>query len=130
MPPNPPIPPTPTHPHLWRAILIALIVVLVVGTTIPGSLKANIEGQMWQGWPWSTSAHFLLFACIAALPVYGQGPGAVFRALSLALLLALVTEGLQAWAPGRHPLLRDVLIDLAGTIFGMGCRHFMRGLVR
>jgi hypothetical protein len=101
------------------AALAAVILVLLVGTTIPGSLKGEIEGQLWHGWPWSASAHFVLFAIIAAIPVYGEDRWWVVRATTLALSLAVLTEFLQEFAPGRHPMLRDVLIDLAGTATGL-----------
>lgn len=101
------------------AALAAAILVLLVGTTIPGSLKGEIEGQLWHGWPWSASAHFVLFAVIAAIPVYGEDRWWMARAIALALFLAALTESLQSFAPGRHPMLRDVLIDLAGTAAGL-----------
>ena len=41
-----------------------------------------------------------------------------FTLLAVAVGLAVLTEALQTWVPGRHPLLRDVLIDLSGAAFG------------
>lgn len=99
--------------------LVLSIVALLVGTTIPGSLKAQVEGQLWHAWPWSATAHFLLFGLIAAIPRYGQDGWTPWRALVLAVALACVTEFLQFFVPGRHPLLRDGLIDLAGTAMGL-----------
>ena len=101
------------------AALGAAIVLLLVGTTMPGSLKAEIEGQLWSAWPWSASAHFVMFAVIAAIPAYGTGRWWPARVLALAIGLALLTETLQRFVPGRHPLLRDGLIDLAGTATGL-----------
>jgi hypothetical protein len=106
--------------------LLFVILLLLVGTTIPGSLKADIEGRMWSGWPWSASAHFVLFGLIAAIPVYGRGRRSVALALTLAVCLALTTELLQGLVPGRHPLLRDALIDLAGTVSGLMAAHLVR----
>jgi len=99
--------------------LLAATLMLLVGTTIPGSLKAAIEGQLWSPWPWSASAHFVLFALIAAFQAYGQNRWAVARALVLGVGLAVLTEQLQRLVPGRHPLLRDGLIDLTGTVTGL-----------
>lgn len=95
------------------------ILLLVVGTTMPGSAKAEIEGHLWREWPWSASAHFVLFAFITGAPVYGSGRAWPLRALGLAIVLALVTEWLQSFVPGRHPMLRDGLIDMAGAITGV-----------
>jgi VanZ family protein len=39
--------------------------------------------------------------------------------LALAVFLAAATEFVQQFVPGRHPLVRDALIDLAGTITGL-----------
>jgi VanZ family protein len=70
-------------------------------------------------WPWSASAHFVLFAIIAAIPAYGKGTWNLAPVLGLAVGLAAATEFLQQFVPGRHPLLRDALIDLSGTISGL-----------
>ena len=86
---------------------------------MPASLKADIEGQLWSAWPWSASAHFLLFGVIAALQVYGEKRWAIARAVALAITLAILTEQLQQFVPGRHPLVRDGLIDLAGSMVGL-----------
>ena len=103
-----------------RPGLLALaVVVLLIGTTMPGALKGSIEGELWHGWPWSAFAHFTLFALIAATPAYGEDRWWPFRAAALALALAFITEFLQQFVPGRHPLLRDGLIDLAGTLTGL-----------
>lgn len=103
----------------WRLAFAALVLVLLAGILLPGDLKADIEGNLWNGFPWSAAAHFTLFAVIAAFPVYGLGRGGIGRALLLALLLAAFTELAQSLVPGRHPMVRDVLIDLAGTTFGL-----------
>ena len=42
------------------------------------------------------------------------------RIVLLGLALALVTEGLQFFAMGRHPRWVDVGIDLAGTVSAVG----------
>ena len=103
----------------WLLAWAAAVVLLLIGTTIPGSLKAQIEGQLWNRWPWSSSAHFVLFAVIAALPVYGERRTWPLRALAVAVVLAFLTEGLQHFVAGRHPMLRDGIIDLCGAATGM-----------
>jgi VanZ family protein len=106
-------------PQRRLAALVIAILLLLAGTTMPGSLKADIEGQLWRAWPWSASAHFVLFGVIAAIQIYGEGRWALARALVLGVGLAVLTEQLQQFVPGRHPLLRDGLIDLAGTVTGV-----------
>lgn len=98
---------------------------------MPGDMHSAIESRMWPALPWSALAHFTLFALIAAFPVYGQGRAATLRAIALALLLAAVTELAQSFVPGRHPMLRDAAIDLAGTAFGlMALRPFFTAALR
>lgn len=82
---------------------------------MPNDLKAKIEGRMWRDLPWSALAHYTLFTLIGLCPVYGTGRFAAWRMLSVAVVLAGLTELLQSLVPGRHPQVRDVLIDLAGT---------------
>lgn len=112
-------------PPRRRAALVIAILLLLAGTTMPGSLKADIEGQLWSDWPWSAAAHFVLFGVIAALQVYGEGRWKIARALALGIGLAVLTEQLQQFVPGRHPLLRDGLIDLAGTVVGLVAARMM-----
>jgi VanZ family protein len=110
------------------ALLSLLVLTLFVGTLMPGSVKSEIEGHMWSALPWSAMAHFVLFAAIAALPVYGRRWGGFAGALLLALALAASTELLQLWVPGRHPMVRDGLIDLAGALAGCALQVRMRSL--
>jgi hypothetical protein len=111
-------------------LFTVLVLLLFVGTLMPGSVKAQVESQLWGVVPWSSVAHFALFAAIAALPVYGSGRGGVLRAVVLALLLATITESMQSMVPGRHPLLRDALIDLAGTFAGLTLRSLWLARMR
>jgi hypothetical protein len=109
-------------------LLSLFVLALYVGTLMPGALKSEIEGHMGSALPWSAMAHFVLFAAIAALPVYGRVWGGFAGALLLALALAASTELLQLWIPGRHPLLRDGLIDLAGALLGCALQVRVRSL--
>ena len=105
-----------------RALFTVLVLTLLVGTLMPGSVKSDIEVRLSSAVPWSALAHFTLFGAIAALPVYGPGLGGTGRALLLAVALAASTELLQSWVPGRHPLMRDALIDLSGALAGLALR--------
>ena len=55
-------------------------------------------------------------------------PVAIVCAMLLALLLATSTEVLQHWVPGRHPMVRDALIDLAGALVGCTLQMPLRNL--
>jgi hypothetical protein len=112
-----------------KAALIA-VALLLLGAWMPGDLKSAIESRLWGGIPWSAAAHFFLFAVIAAVPVYGSGWKALAQPLALAAALALLTETVQRWVPGRHPLLRDALIDVSGALAGLSLSYVVRALAR
>ena len=101
------------------AIWATAILLLLVGTTMPGSVKSGIEAHLWSGWSWSTYAHFILFAVISGIPVYGDERWWIWRSLAFALFLAVLTECLQNFVPGRHMRLHDGVVDLAGATSGM-----------
>jgi len=103
-------------------LFFTLLVLLFIGTLMPGSLKAEVESHFWHALPWSALAHFTLFAAMSMLPVYGSGQAGAWRAVVLGALLAVMTESMQSLVPGRYPLLRDGLIDLAGTFAGLALR--------
>ena len=88
-------------------LFTCLVLLLFVGTLMPGSLKAQIESTLWGAIPWSGLAHFSLFAAMATLSVYGNGRAGVWRAVLVAMLFAGATELLQSLVPGRHPLMHD-----------------------
>src|SRR4051812_5438614 len=91
---------------LGRTSLLLAVCVLLAGTTVPGSVKADIEGLLWRWWPWVGTAYFVLFAVIAAIPAYGDGKWRMVRVFALGAGLAVCTELLQSFVPGRHPLLQ------------------------
>jgi hypothetical protein len=95
-----------------------LVLALFFGALMPAGLKQGMHSMLGLALPWPSIGHFVLFALIALVSPYGTGIAAERRALFVALLLALSTEALQHWVPGRHPMLRDVAIDLAGTVAG------------
>lgn len=106
-------------------IFIVLVLLLVAGTTMPAGLKAGIEDRMWHQLPWSKLAHYTLFAMIGLCPVYGTGRAAAWRIIVVAVGLAALTELLQSLVPGRHPQLRDVLLDLSGTATALLLRKLL-----
>ena len=111
-----------------RTAVALLALLLLAGTWMPGDLKAGIESRLWGALPWSTLAHFFLFGAIAAVPAYGSGWRAVAWPLALAVALAFLSEAVQQWVPGRHPLLRDGLVDMAGAILGLALSCALRAV--
>jgi len=109
---------------LRLATLISLLAILFVGTLMPGVLKHQLGQQLGAGIPWAPLAHFLIFAAIATLPI--ANTNSTLRTFGVALLvgftLAVCTELLQFLVPERHPRLRDIAIDLTGTLVGYGIR--------
>ena len=103
-----------------RVFFFALLVTaIVVGALMPNSLRRELQSHLWQGIPWSAIGHFVLFALLAACPIYGRGPGRWERAALVAIVLAIGTEMMQGWIPGRYPRVRDVGLDMCGTLAGL-----------
>lgn len=106
-------------------VLGVLLLLLLVGTQMPGGLRDGLERSLHAPIALSGWAHFFLFAAMAG--VAASAPlGWRWHHIGLcAAVLALGTEALQFLAVNRHPGLRDVLIDLAGTCFGFGWVRFV-----
>jgi hypothetical protein len=106
-------------------IFIVLVLLLIGGTTMPLAVKTGIERHMWHGVPWSALAHITLFTLIGMCPVYGEDGAAVWRTILVGVGLAVLTESLQSLVPGRNPQLRDVGIDLGGTLTALLLRKVL-----
>jgi VanZ family protein len=106
-------------------IFAILVLLLVAGTTMPNELKAEIEGRMWRKLPWSALAHYTLFMLLGMCPVYGNGRAAALRTIGVAVMLAVITETLQSVVPGRHPQMKDMAIDIAGTATALFLRRVL-----
>jgi VanZ family protein len=65
--------------------------------------------------------HVTLFLVLAVLlwKALSPGPWKVARILILGAILGSASEFLQSFFPGRDPAVRDVLINIAGTAFGI-----------
>ena len=106
--------------QLTSSILISFqLVILLVGTQMPGAWR--VEGLQLLHAPTyvSSLAHFVLFAGLALVMAVRPVSWSGSRILWAALALALLTEAFQYFAIDRHPRLRDVGIDLAGTVAGL-----------
>lgn len=96
----------------------ATLLLIFVGTLMPGDWMRGAEGLLRPGLPWPELGHFVLFALLASSPLFGPGWRGALRAMACALVVALSTELLQAWVPGRQPSVADALLDLAGAGVG------------
>jgi hypothetical protein len=106
-----------TNRLAWRLLLLQVLL-LLVGTQMPGVWRASIEHSLHSPWGLSSWAHLFLFAGMAWITA-GALAWPWHRLILLALGLALLTEGMQFFALDRHPRWLDVGIDLAGAGLGM-----------
>lgn len=77
--------------------------------------------------PWDKLLHFATFAALATCLMVGNGGHRPWLPLGLALLLAMLDEGVQFFEPGRHPGFTDLLADSAGILCAvLACRWLYR----
>jgi len=96
-----------------------LIIALFAGTLMPGPWRYAMEAQIHGPSYFASAAHFVLFCCGSALAIIPPIAWRRVQVLGFALLLALLTEGLQFFAVQRHPRWADVGIDMAGAMAGV-----------
>jgi hypothetical protein len=109
-----------------QGMLAVLLLVLIIGTQMPGAWRNGLEQSLHAPFPLSSWAHLVMFAsmaCLASLPPLAWP---LRRVLLVALALGLVTEGLQLLAIDRHAGLDDVAIDMAGTTLGLALAGWVR----
>ncbi len=99
-------------------LLLALILLLLVGTQMPGAWRAGIEDSLHAPFSLSSWAHCVMFVSMAWVASQ-QLVWPWHRVLLAALALALFSEGLQFFALDRRPGLMDVGIDMAGAALGL-----------
>jgi hypothetical protein len=96
-----------------------LLVALFVGTLMPGTWKRSAEVALSAPGPLSMAAHVALFAGICFLLPHARPWRVVpWHVLGVGLALALLTEGLQFFSPGRHPEWAGVMQDMVGAAIG------------
>ena len=102
-----------------RRLLTVQVLLLFLGTQMPGSWRAGAVASLHAPSSISSWAHFVLFAGMAYVafsrPLVWPWVHVVVRGLGLALL----SEGLQYFAIDRHPRWLDVGIDMGGALAGM-----------
>jgi len=101
------------------ALLGLQLLALLVGTQMPGAWRSEGVQMLHAPSYFSSLAHFLIFAGMTMVAAMRPLAWPVKRILLAALLLALLTEGLQFLAVDRHPRWLDIGIDMAGTVAGL-----------
>lgn len=106
--------------QISRALIGLQLLALLVGTQIPDAWRSGaVQAMHAPSWV-SSLAHFVLFAGMAMVLAARPLAWPVVRIVLAALALALLSEGLQFFAIDRHPRWRDVGIDMAGALVGVG----------
>ena len=100
------------------------IVALFVGTQMPNSWRNEVEQSFHAPFSLSSWAHFVVFFGMSLLLLMRPLTCLAWRVVLLALALALLTEALQFFAVDRHPRLRDIGIDMAGTLLAVMIMKF------
>jgi VanZ family protein len=86
---------------------------------MPGAWRDEAFRVTHLPWQMTKVAHFVIFATMACLAHLAPLCTSVARVALGALVLALVTEGLQFFASNRDPSWHDVGIDVAGAVVGV-----------
>ena len=106
--------------RLAKGLLLLQVILLFIGTQMPGATRAELEASLHSPWGLSSWAHFVIFLGMAAVAYARPMAWPWNRVLLVALCLALVSEALQFFAIDRHPRWVDVGIDIAGALTGLG----------
>jgi hypothetical protein len=133
----------------WAAFVVLVILLIIIGTTFPASLKNGVKAEIidhakiytnqiaeysgpgvaaliaelktyeWLRVDITKVGHFLLFGFLGCFLCFGQGSRSVLPIFVDIGMLACGTELMQLFINGRSALLGDVLIDLAGAGFAV-----------
>ena len=102
-----------------KRLIIVQVVLLMVGTQMPGSWREIVPVEMNAPSSLSSWSHFVLFAGMALVAYARPLSLSAFRLLLQLLCLALLSEAMQTFALDRHPRWIDIGIDMCGAIFGV-----------
>lgn len=124
--------------RICTALLIANILFIWGNSMLPGELSGaisqwlrNLLSFLFSGGGSNSDsghgllrklAHFTEFACLGLLFtwLFGMLRKPFLFALPCGFLAACIDETIQRFVPGRGPAFKDVLIDTAGALVGMG----------
>lgn len=124
---------------LARTLLAAVLPIVAVAILLSSAQMATLRGAWpWLGlkidqteklWPAVDMVHVVLFGGLGLLLVLAF-PAVGLRALYLAIaVLAVLTEFVQIWIPGRAASVGEVLLDLAAGMVGMGIAWLLAGVL-
>ena len=104
------------HPVFWRIVWTSLIIVVVIGSLLPGdspvmkeldSLAINDKSE-----------HFLAYAGLAFVPTLHETVAKLKGCLAFAAIMGVLLELGQLLVPGRTCDVYDALADGAGILAG------------
>lgn len=114
------------RPVLWWGLVLAWMAVIFL---FSAQSSFDFLSDRWNSDPLSVAAHFSEYALLAGLLATALRHSGVTprRAARLAFLLSVAyacsDELHQAFVPGRHPDVRDVLVDALGALVGLYLLH-------
>ena len=137
----------PTPPARWRAVLVSLAIAAVAAAgLLPASALAWLRRELpllsqalsriERLWGGHDGSHVVLFVIVGVLlgAVLRRPLGlAVVRGTLVLAVLAVGSEAVQFFVPGRMPLPTDVIDDLLGGLAGLGAVLVLRaaaGVIR
>ncbi|MDB5885725.1 MAG: hypothetical protein JWR74_1896 [Polaromonas sp.] len=92
---------------------------LMIGTQMPNAWRSGVEQSLHVPFSLSSWAHLAVFFSMSLLLLIRPLARPAWWVMLLALTLAVLTEALQFYAVDRHPRLRDIGIDMAGTLLAV-----------
>lgn len=112
---------------LARTGSVLFLAAILLGTLLPGTWREAATRPFELVFDLGMAAHVVLFGGLAfQLPFARWWRMAPWHVPAVGLTLALLTEGLQHFVPGRHPNLAGVVQDLAGTLLGWSAAALWR----
>ncbi|HMN20910.1 MAG TPA: VanZ family protein [Ottowia sp.] len=129
---SPPSRPAPALPGAWRLLFLAALAVALLGLLAPASTLLELKVWVSAWLPWAGEldradalqhadkwVHAAIFLTLALLGLRAWPLARQRRHMLLGLVaLAVATEWLQHYIPGRSASLGDFAADLAGLLLG------------
>ena len=113
------------HRPLFRVLLAVWLVCVILGSLASGSELASLE-KMLPFLEWSDKIqHFGAYAALALLCMLALERGRRVAAALSMILLGVLLEAAQHYAPGRTPDLGDALANTLGAFAGMALGYVL-----
>lgn len=124
---------------IFRALLAAAFMSVVIGTSLPGYLKTSViyevEAQIDdispvinKVMPWELSKlwHACVFLLLGSALVLMIKHAPLTQLMTVTIMMAAGTEMMQLFIDGRTPLVSDFFIDSAGGLVGIYFTRFLQ----